>query len=287
MRTYLYTYSSSHRALLFAQVSDICFFLLAAETIVEVVDEHQGFRVVSDLLTMKSRVALFWAVGLITFFLSSILNNLTITVVMVSLMRKLLKDADERKLFGAMIVVASNAGGVWTPIGDVTTTMLWIGGELSTQHTITDLFFPSIVSLLVSLLVLQGSVAEVASEPCKDDLPRPPVQPGSTAALVLQSEVEPVAPSSQLILGIGLGSLLSVRPRGCESRLALSRARARALGDDAEAPRPPLTPPSFRARARAYTPGARLQRAHGSATVPRHARGALRALGRDRRAPRG
>lgn len=101
-----------------AEVSDICFFLLAASTIVEVVDAHQGFKVVTNLITTKSKKGLFWIIGFLTFFLSAILNNLTVTIVMVSLLKKLVPVEDDRKLFGAMVVVAANAGGVWTPIGD-------------------------------------------------------------------------------------------------------------------------------------------------------------------------
>ena len=96
-----------------AEVSDICFFLLAASAIVEVVDAHQGFKVVTNLITTKSKKGLFWVIGFLTYFLSEILNNLTVTIVMVSLLRKLIPNDDDRRLFGAMVVVAANAGGVW------------------------------------------------------------------------------------------------------------------------------------------------------------------------------
>lgn len=102
-----------------AEVSDICFFLLAASTIVEVVDSHQGFKVVTNRIQTTSKKELFWTIGFLTFFLSAILNNLTVTIVMVSLLRKLIPNEADRKRFGAMVVVAANAGGVWTPIGDV------------------------------------------------------------------------------------------------------------------------------------------------------------------------
>jgi len=143
-----------------SEVSDICFFLLAASTIVEVVDAHQGFKVVTNLITTKSKKGLFWTIGFLTFFLSAILNNLTVTIVMVSLLRKLVPNNDDRKLFGAMVVVAANAGGVWTPIGDVTTTMLWINNNLSTLPTVTELFLPSIVCLIGSLSFLVNQVEE-------------------------------------------------------------------------------------------------------------------------------
>jgi hypothetical protein len=106
-----------------AEVADICFFLLAASTVVEVVDAHQGFKVVTNQINTTSKKSLFWTIGFLTFFLSSILNNLTVTIVMCSLLKKLVPNETDRKLFGAMVVVAANAGGVWTPIGDVTTTV--------------------------------------------------------------------------------------------------------------------------------------------------------------------
>jgi Na+/H+ antiporter NhaD/arsenite permease-like protein len=156
-----------------AEVSDICFFLLAASAIVEVVDAHQGFKVVTDKIQTNSKKALFWIVGFLTFFLSSILNNLTVTIVMVSLLRKLIPNPEDRKLFGAMVVVAANAGGVWTPIGDVTTTMLWINNQLSTIPTITELFVPSAVCLVASLAFLVNQVEEDGSldQVVRDDTP--------------------------------------------------------------------------------------------------------------------
>lgn len=143
-----------------SEVSDICFFLLAASTIVEVVDAHEGFKVVTNQIKTTSKKSLFWTIGFLTFFLSAILNNLTVTIVMCSLLKKLVPKVDDRKLFGGMVVVAANAGGVWTPIGDVTTTMLWINNQLSTIPTVTELFLPSVVCLVVSLAFLVNQVEE-------------------------------------------------------------------------------------------------------------------------------
>eukprot|EP00579_Thalassiosira_antarctica_P008922 CAMPEP_0201883082 /NCGR_PEP_ID=MMETSP0902-20130614/15134_1 /ASSEMBLY_ACC=CAM_ASM_000551 /TAXON_ID=420261 /ORGANISM="Thalassiosira antarctica, Strain CCMP982" /LENGTH=737 /DNA_ID=CAMNT_0048411793 /DNA_START=12 /DNA_END=2225 /DNA_ORIENTATION=+ len=165
-----------------AEVSDICFFLLAASTIVEVVDAHQGFKVVTNLITTKSKKGLFWVIGFLTFFLSAILNNLTVTIVMVSLLRKLIPNDEDRRLFGAMVVVAANAGGVWTPIGDVTTTMLWINTSLSTVPTITQLFLPSIVCLVASLAFLVNQVEEDES---LSESTLPPPSPLATRGLVV------------------------------------------------------------------------------------------------------
>jgi CBS domain-containing protein len=127
-----------------SEVSEVVFFLLGAMTIVEVVDAHAGFKVVTDNIRAKDKRGLMWVIGLITFFMSAILDNLTTTIVMVSLIKKLLSNVDDRKLFGAMIVIAANAGGAWTPIGDVTTTMLWINGQISAFPTMTTLLLPSI-----------------------------------------------------------------------------------------------------------------------------------------------
>lgn len=176
-----------------AEVSDICFFLLAASTIVEVIDAHQGFKVVTNKITTTSKKDLFWTIGFLTFFLSAILNNLTVTIVMVSLLRKLVPNEDDRRLFGAMVVVAANAGGVWTPIGDVTTTMLWINNQLSTVPTITELFLPSAVCLVASLAFLVGQVEEDSSLE-ESALPEP-----ST-----------LAPRGQLVFWTGIASLLAV-----------------------------------------------------------------------------
>lgn len=176
-----------------SEVSEICFFLLAASTIVEVVDAHQGFKVVTNLITTKSKKALFWVIGFLTFFLSAILNNLTVTIVMVSLLRKLVPNDDDRRLFGAMVVVAANAGGVWTPIGDVTTTMLWINNNLSTVPTVTELFLPSVVCLVGSLAFLVNQVEEDSSL-AESTLPEP-----ST-----------LAPRGQLVFWAGIASLLAV-----------------------------------------------------------------------------
>ncbi|XP_068657723.1 sodium/proton antiporter 1 isoform X2 [Aristolochia californica] len=119
-----------------AEVSEIVFFLLGAMTIVEIVDAHQGFKLVTDNIRTRNPQTLLWVVGFVTFFLSSILDNLTSTIVMVSLLRKLVRPSEYRKFLGAVVVIAANAGGAWTPIGDVTTTMLWIHGQITTLNII-------------------------------------------------------------------------------------------------------------------------------------------------------
>ncbi len=133
--------------------AQIVFFLMGAMTIVEVVDAHNGFEVITKRIRTSKLSTLMWLVGFVTFFLSSILDNLTTTIVMVSLMRKLLANHEDRLFFAGIIVIAANAGGAWTPIGDVTTTMLWIGGQITTIAIIKALFLPSMVSMLVPLAI--------------------------------------------------------------------------------------------------------------------------------------
>ncbi|MEY4138473.1 MAG: hypothetical protein RLZZ371_655 [Pseudomonadota bacterium] len=133
--------------------AQIVFFLMGAMTIVEVVDAHNGFEVITSRIRTKKLSTLMWMVGFVTFFLSSILDNLTTTIVMVSLMKKLLGERDDRLFFAGIIVIAANAGGAWTPIGDVTTTMLWIGGQITSLAIMKGLFIPSMLNLLVPLAV--------------------------------------------------------------------------------------------------------------------------------------
>ncbi|CAN8258773.1 unnamed protein product [Cochlearia groenlandica] len=177
-----------------AEVSEIVFFLLGAMTIVEIVDAHQGFKLVTDNITTRKPRTLLWVVGFVTFFLSSVLDNLTSTIVMVSLLRKLVPKSEYRKLLGGVVVIAANAGGAWTPIGDVTTTMLWIHGQISTLPTMLDLFIPSAVSLAVPLALL-SLTSEVNDK-------------GQDSSDVLASEK--MAPRGKLVFGVGLGALVFV-----------------------------------------------------------------------------
>ena len=133
--------------------AQIVFFLIGAMTIVEVVDAHNGFEAITARIRTGSLASLMWLVGFVTFFLSAILDNLTTTIVMVSLVRKLLREREDRLFFAGIIVIAANAGGAWTAIGDVTTTMLWIGGQITAVSIMRALFLPSVVSLLVPLAV--------------------------------------------------------------------------------------------------------------------------------------
>jgi NhaD family Na+/H+ antiporter len=135
-------------------ISQIIFFLLGALAIVAIINEHNGFAMIADALKIRSKRKLLWVIGFLTFFLSAILDNLTTTIVMVTLLSGLLQKSEDRLLIGGAVVIAANAGGAWTPIGDVTTTMLWIGGQVSSGAIIQALFLPSLVSLIASLAVL-------------------------------------------------------------------------------------------------------------------------------------
>lgn len=137
-----------------AKIAEILFFLMGAMTIVELVDSHHGFRIITDRIKTKDPKTLLWIVCWITFFLSSALDNLTTSIVMVSLIRRLIPGKDMRLFFAGMIVIAANAGGAWTPIGDVTTTMLWIGRQISTLNIMKALFIPSMICMLAPLLYL-------------------------------------------------------------------------------------------------------------------------------------
>ena len=137
-----------------ATTAQIVFFLIGAMTIVEVIDAHNGFEVITSRIKTTNLSSLMWLIGIVTFFLSAILDNLTSTIVMVSLIKKVLDKREDRLLFAAMIVIAANAGGAWSPIGDVTTTMLWIGGQITALAIVKSLFLASVVNLLVPLTIV-------------------------------------------------------------------------------------------------------------------------------------
>ncbi|HEY0029931.1 MAG TPA: sodium:proton antiporter NhaD [Bacteroidia bacterium] len=146
-------------------LSGILFFLMGAMTIVEIIDVHDGFEVITSRITTKNKRKLLFIICTITFFMSAILDNLTTAIVMVSLLRKLIDDKNDRLLFIGMVVIAANAGGAWSPIGDVTTTMLWIGGQITATNIMMKLFIPSLICLLVPLLILSYRLKGVIKKP--------------------------------------------------------------------------------------------------------------------------
>jgi Na+/H+ antiporter NhaD/arsenite permease-like protein len=174
-------------------ISQIIFFLLGAMTIVELVDGHHGFRLITDKIRTKNPKVLLWLICFVTFFLSSVLDNLTTAIVMVSLLRKLIPDKQTRMFFAGMVIIAANAGGAWTPIGDVTTTMLWIGGQISTVGIMKSLFLPSLVCILVPLIFLSFTMKGTLGADEKDG-----------------QHVGHVTSTGRLMLILGVGALISV-----------------------------------------------------------------------------
>lgn len=144
------------------EISGILFFLLGAMTIVELVDAHDGFRAITDRISTTNRVKLLWIIAWVSFFLSAGLDNMTTTIIMCALIRRIVKKQENVWLLGGFVIIAANAGGAFSPIGDVTTIMLWIGGQITTFHVMRELILPSLASLLVPLLAasffLKGKV---------------------------------------------------------------------------------------------------------------------------------
>jgi Na+/H+ antiporter NhaD/arsenite permease-like protein len=176
------------------EISGILFFLLGAMTMVELIDAHDGFHLITERIKTKKAVNLLWLIGLITFFLSAVLDNLTTTIVVVSLLRKIIDDKEIRAYFVGMTVIAANAGGAWSPIGDVTTTMLWIGGQVTAKGIMSEVFLASVVCLLVPLTFLSWQLK------------------GKILATVESDDASANATAFErnTVFGIGLGALLFV-----------------------------------------------------------------------------
>ena len=189
-----WSWEHNHEALKdhLGDISQVVIFLLGALAIVEIINVHKGFSIINRLIQFQSKRKLLWAIGLIAFFLSAVLDNLTTTVVMLSILRKIVHEGESRLLNGGAIVIAANAGGAWTPIGDVTTTMLWIGGQISTVQIMQSLFLPSIVALVVALLILSLSLK------------------GSYPARKLTKEDLQVEPLGKFVFYLGVGTLIFV-----------------------------------------------------------------------------
>jgi Na+/H+ antiporter NhaD/arsenite permease-like protein len=175
-------------------ISSILFFLLGAMTIVELVDAHEGFSVITDRIKTSNKVKLIWILSLLTFFFSAVLDNLTTSIVMVSLLRKLIDDKETRWVFAGIVIIAANAGGAWSPIGDITTTMLWIGNQLTSDVIITNLIVPSLACLVVPLGILSVTM--------KGEVKRPDVK---------KDEKDPTTPGERkLVFFMGVAGLLFV-----------------------------------------------------------------------------
>ena len=191
-----------------ADIAQIVLFLLGAMTIVELIDLHDGFKIITDRITSRHPVVLLWVIGGLTFFLSALLDNLASSIVMVSVTRHLVRNRDQRLLMAGMVIIAANAGGAWSPIGDVTTTMLWIGGQVTTLNIMTQLFLPSLVCLLVPLVWLSLTLRNTARPHAAHHKPADH-QPADKAV-----EVAHGAPVSQrerfVMFGTGLAAIVMV-----------------------------------------------------------------------------
>ena len=176
--------------------AETLFFLMGAMTIVEIVDSHGGFNFVRDLLKTKSKRTLLWRVAFMTFFLSAILDNLTTSIVMIMVLRKLVHDRNDRIIYASLVILAANSGGAFSPIGDVTTIMLWIGNKITTAGVIKEVFVPSLVSMMVPLIIMQYSL--------KGELPEPQ-QKGSAVVADEFNELQ-----RRILFTLGVGGLVFV-----------------------------------------------------------------------------
>ena len=175
------------------ETAEIVFFLLGAMTIVTLVEDYQGFRIITDKITTTNKKKLLWEISILTFFLSALLDNMTTAIVMCALLRKLVADKNERWLFAGMVILAANAGGAWSPIGDVTTIMLWIGGQVTTINIMVKTLVASLVCMVVPVLIVGATL--------KGDIERPESE---------NSGVEVPVHLRRLILIMGVAALVFV-----------------------------------------------------------------------------
>ena len=180
----------------FSEAAQILFFLLGAMTIVEIMDAHDAFDVLISKIKTRKKIVLLWVIGFISFFLSAVLDNMTTTIVMVSFLRKLMNERDDRLFMASIIVVAANAGGAFSPIGDVTTTMLWIGGQLTTLKLFEYVFFPSLICLVAPMLYVSKRMTGVFE---------PVVDPS-----VSDSKIPVTEQHKTLVFFLGIGALIFV-----------------------------------------------------------------------------
>ena len=175
------------------ETAEIVFFLLGAMTIVTLIEDYQGFRVITDKITTTNKKKLLWILSILTFFLSALLDNMTTAIVMVALLRKLIADRKERWLYAGMVILAANAGGAWSPIGDVTTIMLWIGGQVTTVNIIVKTLVASLVCMVVPVLIVGATL--------KGNIERPEQE---SNGLEVPSHLR------KLVLFMGVGALIFV-----------------------------------------------------------------------------
>lgn len=188
------------------EISGVLFFLLGAMTVVELIDAHEGFEVITKRITAKKQTTLLWIICLLTFFLSAALDNLATTIVMISILRKLIKSHKKRIFFVSMVVIAANAGGAWSPIGDVTTTMLWIGGQVTASKIVVSLILPSLVCMLVPLTVATFFMRGEVKTPKEGD-----GEQKATRIIMVPAEMRHVNRTEKLtVFFLGIGVLIMV-----------------------------------------------------------------------------
>jgi len=170
-------YELSHHLI---DIAEILFFLLGAMTIVELVDAHQGFSIITDRITTNKKVYLIWIISTITFFFSAVLDNLTTAIVMAALLPKIIKNKQDLWLFAGVVILSANAGGAWSPIGDVTTIMLWIGGQVTAANIISSIILPSIVCAVVPLIYLTFKLTGEIERPKLKELNEHKTNPTTT-----------------------------------------------------------------------------------------------------------
>ncbi len=177
------------------EVAGILFFLLGAMTIVELIDAHDGFEVITSRITTTSKKKLVWILGIITFFLSAVLDNLTTTIVIISLLRVIFPLKKDRLLFAGLTIIAANAGGAWSPIGDVTTTMLWIGGQITAGSIIVQTILPSLVCFAVPAFIISRQVEGNAARASESSI---------------RKKLTSTVKERNVVFWVGVGSLLFV-----------------------------------------------------------------------------
>jgi Na+/H+ antiporter NhaD/arsenite permease-like protein len=181
-----------------SNIASILFFLLGAMTIVELIDVHDGFRVITDRIKTTNQVSLLWILSIVTFFLSSVLDNMTTAIIMCALVRRMVKDREQALLMAGFVVIAANAGGAWSPIGDITTIMLWIGGQVTTFNIMKATFVSSLVSMVVPLALVSLRL--------KGHIERPHSKQDEEADHASRATIF----QRNLIFAVGVGSLLFV-----------------------------------------------------------------------------
>ena len=193
-----------------SDVAQVIFFLLAAMVIVELIDSHGGFKLITDIIYTSSKRRMLWFLIILSFFMSAVLDNLTAMIVMVSLLRKLIPNKHDRWFFGSIIVITVNAGGAWTPIGDVTTTLLWINDKISTWAVMKTLFIPSVVNVAVTGLIATFMIKGKHAQETK--LSHLPMAPGAKRVLILGVLALVAIPMWKAALGLPpfMGALLGL-----------------------------------------------------------------------------